>query len=133
MSSSDYPDDRLYHLENLWIRKLETGTRAIIGVSHFAQDQLGDIVSISLPSVGHRISCGTAFGSIEAAKVASDLIAPVDGTVVSCNADLEADPTLVNSDCNEAGWLIHVDLDGELDQAMLLTAQDYKSHVGADD
>lgn len=133
MTSNQYPSDRLYHAENLWIRELAHAGLAAIGVSHFAQDQLGDIVGIALPEVGQRISCDTAFGTIEAAKVVSDLIAPANGTVVAYNTALEDDPTLVNSDCYEAGWLIHIALDPDVDLQTLMSAEGYRSHVGADE
>ncbi|MCB1506706.1 MAG: glycine cleavage system protein GcvH [Hyphomicrobiaceae bacterium] len=133
MTSPHYPDDRLYHEENLWIRNLAEPGKAVIGVSHFAQDQLGDIVSITLPSVGQRMSFGSAFGEIEAAKVVSDLIAPADGTVIACNTELEGDPTLVNSDCYGGGWLVHIEIDEAIDHHPLMTAEKYRSHVGGDD
>lgn len=133
MTSDHYPDDRLYHEENLWIQELAETGKAVIGVSHFAQDQLGDIVSISLPAIGQRIKCGSAFGEIEAAKVVSDLIAPADGTVVARNPNLEDDPTLVNSDCYGAGWLIYIAVDEAIDRHPLMAAEKYRSHVGGDD
>lgn len=133
MTSPRYPDDRLYHEENLWIRNLAEPGKAVIGVSHFAQDQLGDIVSITLPGVGQRISFGNAFGEIEAAKVVSDLIAPANGIVIACNAELVGDPTLVNSDCYGAGWLVHIAIDSAMDRPTLMTAEKYRLHVGGDD
>lgn len=133
MTSAHYPDDRLYHEENLWIHELAEAGKAVIGVSHFAQDQLGDIVSISLPAIGQRIKFGAAFGEIEAAKVVSDLIAPANGTVVARNPDLEGDPTLVNSDCYGAGWLVHIAIDEAIDHHPLMTAGKYRTHVGGDD
>lgn len=133
MTSPHYPDDRLYHEENLWILNLAETGKAVIGVSHFAQEQLGDIVSITLPGVGQRISLGSAFGEIEAAKVVSDLIAPADGTVIACNTELDGEPTLVNSDCYGAGWLVHIAFESAMDHPTLMTAEKYRSHVGEDD
>lgn len=130
MTSIHYPDDRLYHAENLWISEIAGTDKAIIGVSHFAQDQLGEIVGISLPAVGQQISVGTSFGEIEATKVVSELIAPADGTVIAHNAELQNDPTLVNSDPNGAGWLIQISIDGSIDHQILMSADTYKSYVG---
>ena len=133
MASSKFPADRLYHAENLWIQERAEPGVAVIGVSHFAQDQLGDVVGVSLPAAGQRISAGVAFGTIEAAKVVSDLVAPADGTIVACNVELENDPALTNSDCYGAGWLIRITLDSAIDHQSLMTADAYRLHVGADD
>ncbi|HIE69094.1 MAG TPA: glycine cleavage system protein H, partial [Planctomycetes bacterium] len=117
---AQFPDDYLYHPDALWLRKLEAGDEALVGLSHYAQDRLGGIVYVDLPSIGSAIGAGTPFGIIESNKTASDLIAPANGTVIACNADLDADPGLVNTACYEAGWLIRIRIDPADDHSALL-------------
>ena len=101
-----YPDDLKYTAEHEWIRTPgETDGSVRVGITHFAQDALGDIVYVSLPAVGDTISAGAACGELESTKSVSDVYAPVDGEVVAVNETLDATPELVNSDPYGEGWL----------------------------
>ena len=101
-----YPDDLKYTSEHEWVRSPGEADGSVrIGITHYAQDQLGDIVYVSLPSVGERVSAGAACGELESTKSVSDVYAPVDGEVVAVNESLDTTPELVNSDPYGGGWL----------------------------
>ena len=123
------PEDRRYTVEHEWI-KLE-GDTAVVGITSFAQDQLGDVVYVELPKVGDRVEAMQAFGVIESVKTASDLFAPVSGTVSEVNGQIADEPQLVNDAPYEGGWLIKVKPDNPSDIDGLLTAQQYVDHVAA--
>jgi len=123
------PEDRRYTVEHEWV-KLE-GDTAVVGITHFAQDQLGDVVYVELPKVGDRVESMKPFGVIESVKTASDLFAPVSGTVAEVNAEISEKPELVNDAPYESGWLIKVKPDNASDVDGLLTAQQYADHVAA--
>ncbi|WP_026961361.1 glycine cleavage system protein GcvH [Alicyclobacillus herbarius] len=121
------PSDRKYHPEHTWA-KVE-GELARIGITDFAQEQLGDIVFVDLPSKGGRLTQGESFGTVESAKTVSDLIAPVSGEVVEVNSALDDDPETVNESPYENGWMVVVRIDnpGELDD--LLSADAYEQVI----
>ncbi|MFH1984571.1 MAG: glycine cleavage system protein GcvH [Pseudomonadota bacterium] len=100
------PDDRRYAEDHEWV-KLEEDT-AIIGISDYAQDQLGDVVFVELPSVGAVFDKGAAFGTVESVKAVSELYMPIGGEVTAVNAGLEDAPERVNTDPYEGGWMIRV-------------------------
>jgi len=112
------PKDRSYSSDDEWVQK--NGDRVRIGVSDYAQQQLGDIVFIELPELGATLSRGDAFGVIESVKAVSDLSAPVSGTVVEVNGALEEEPERVNEDCYGEGWIIAIEPvdDSEFDALM---------------
>ena len=119
-----YPDDLKYTPMHEWVRTpgdIEGSVR--VGITHFAQDALGDIVYVSLPEVGEELQSGTTCGELESTKSVSDIYAPVSGTVVARNESLDATPELVNNDPYGGGWLFEVvpsdpaQLDGLLDAA----------------
>lgn len=119
-----YPDDLKYTSEHEWVRTPgETEGSVRIGITHFAQDALGDIVYVSLPEVGDSVQAGETCGELESTKSVSDVYAPVSGEVVARNEALDATPELVNTDPYGAGWLFEVTpsddaaLDGLLDAA----------------
>jgi glycine cleavage system H protein len=116
--SATYPDDRRYSREHEWVR-LE-GTTAVIGITSFAADELGDIVYVELPEVGASLSQFGSFGVVESVKAVSDLFAPVSGEVVEVNADLRASPELLNTDPFGAGWIAKVNVadSGEIDKLL---------------
>lgn len=118
---SNTPTDRLYHDSHEWA-KIE-GEEALVGITFFAQDQLGDITYVDLPAVGDTLEAGDEYGSIESVKAASDLFSPVSGEVIAVNEDLDADPEIVNGDPYEKGWMIRVKLSGQ--PSGLLSAADY--------
>lgn len=121
------PTDRRYTSEHEWV-KLD-GDLAVIGITSFAQDQLGDVVYVELPKPGDRIEAAKSFGVIESVKTASDLFAPISGTVESVNTQLMTEPQLVNDGPYEQGWLIKVTPDDPSDITTLMTAEQYAEQV----
>jgi glycine cleavage system H protein len=104
-----YPDDLKYTAEHEWVRSPGESEGSVrIGITHYAQDALGDIVYVSLPEVGQDVSAGTPCGELESTKSVSDVYAPVDGTVTAVNGSLDATPELVNNDPYDAGWLFEL-------------------------
>ncbi|HET7071564.1 MAG TPA: glycine cleavage system protein GcvH [Nocardioides sp.] len=104
-----YPDDLKYTQEHEWVRSPgDTDGSVRVGITHYAQDQLGDIVYVSLPTVGDSVTAGSPCGELESTKSVSDVYAPVDGEVVAVNESLDATPELVNSDPYGGGWLYEV-------------------------
>jgi glycine cleavage system H protein len=104
-----YPDDLKYTQEHEWVRSPGESEGSVrVGITHFAQDALGDIVYVSLPAVGDPVSAGAACGELESTKSVSDVYAPVDGEVVAVNETLDATPELVNSDPYGGGWLFEL-------------------------
>ena len=121
------PTDRRYTAEHEWV-KLD-GDLAVVGITSFAQDQLGDVVYVELPKVGDRVESMKPFGVIESVKTASDLFAPVSGTVAEVNAELVDGPQLVNDAPYAAGWLIKIKPDNASDVDNLLTADQYADEI----
>lgn len=123
-----YPEDLKYTAEHEWIREPGEHAGSVrIGVTHYAQDALGDIVYVSLPEVGETVEAGSTCGELESTKSVSDIYAPVSGEVVARNEALDATPELVNSDPYGAGWLLEVVPAGALDEAGLLDASAYQA------
>jgi len=125
--SFDVPDDCLYLESHEWVR--ETDGTARIGISAFAQDELGDVVFVELPSEGDDLAAGDDFGVVESIKAVSDVYAPVSGTVAAVNDALVDQPELVNEDPYGDGWMIEVELtdEGELDD--LLSPDEYRDQI----
>lgn len=118
------PEELRYTAEHEWVRAHGDGT-ATFGITHFAQDALGDIVYVSLPSVGDGLAAGAACGEVESTKSVSDVYAPVAGTVVERNDALDQSPETVNSDPYGAGWLVKIQLSDPASVDTLLTATEY--------
>ena len=127
MADYDIPDDRRYSQEDEWARLEED--RITVGVTDYAQQQLGDIVFVELPAVGSTVERGEPFGVIESVKAVSDLYAPVSGEVVEVNGDLADHPEHVNDDCYTDGWMITIEPSDESDLDSLLDAASYRRHV----
>jgi glycine cleavage system H protein len=124
-----YPEDLKYTSEHEWLRTPgETEGSVRVGITHYAQDALGDIVYVSLPEVGSTIEGGSTCGELESTKSVSDLYAPVSGEVTEANQDVVDDPALVNSAPFEGGWLFKVRVSEE--PADLLSADEYTSFTG---
>ena len=121
------PEKLLYTKEHEWVKKEEG--QVTIGITDFAQSQLGDIIFLELPEVGQKIVSGEPFGEIEAVKTVSELYAPINGTIIEINEDLEDNPDNINQDCYGSGWIIKVELDGALDKDNLLNHKDYGSMI----
>jgi glycine cleavage system H protein len=126
-----YPDDLMYTTEHEWVREPGEHEGSVrIGITHYAQDALGDIVYASLPDVGDTVEAGSTCGELESTKSVSDLYAPVSGEVVSRNDALDATPELVNHDPYGGGWLFEVvpsdraQLDGLMDATSYETSLD---------
>lgn len=125
----NFPSELKYTAEHEWLR-LE-GDHAIIGITEFAQNELGDIVFIDVPTLGSVVNSGDVFGSVEAVKTVSDLFMPIDGEVVALNPALESSPELVNTDPYGKGWMVKVKLANPQSVSGLLSASDYQKLVGA--
>lgn len=123
-----YPDDLRYTVEHEWVRVSDSGT-VVFGITHFAQDALGDIVYVSLPAVGSRVSEGAACGEVESTKSVSDIYAPVSGEVVATNVDLDGRPEVLNSDPYLAGWMVEVRPDDVAVVDQLLSAAAYRDLI----
>ncbi len=117
------PDELRYTAEHEWIAI--SGSVASVGITDFAQQALGDVVYVSVPAPGTRVTAGEPCGEVESTKSVSDIYSPVDGEVTEVNADLEDDPALVNSDPYGAGWLMRIRVDDTDDDSGLLTADEY--------
>jgi glycine cleavage system H protein len=118
------PTDRSYSESHLWIQATPQPSVTVrIGLTAYAQAELGEVVSVYLPAVTSALVIGAEFGELESAKVVSDLIAPVSGTVVAINDRLSADPTVINRDPYGDGWLLEVELNPESPQGSLTAAQ----------
>jgi glycine cleavage system H protein len=122
-----YPTELRYTREHEWA-KIE-GKRARVGITHYAQDQLGDVVFVELPKVGARVTQMQAFGVVESVKAVSDLFAPLSGVVVEVNQELTKQPERVNRDPYGAGWLIVVELANPAEAEKLMTAQQYEEFL----
>ena len=128
MSGETNPADRRYTAEHEWIKP--EGEHYVVGITAFAQDQLGDIVYVELPKVGDLVEAGQAFGVIESVKTASDLYAPVSGEVVQVNGELIDQPQSVNDDPYERGWMIKIRTADSAAVDQLLTAEQYAEQTG---
>ncbi len=106
------------------------GDVATIGITDFAQSQLGDIVFVDVPTVGESIAAGELFGTIEAVKTVSDAFSPVSGEVIEFNDEVDADPSIVNSAPYEAGWLVKIKMSDASELESLLTAEQYAELIG---
>jgi len=128
---SEIPADLYYTEEHEWVQR--TGDDTVrVGITDYAQSALGDVVFVQLPDLGADVSAGESFGEVESTKSVSDLYAPVSAKVVAVNADLEANPQLVNSDPYGEGWLVDLQIDASsLDDALaaLLDPDGYRATV----
>ncbi len=123
-----YPEDLRYTAEHEWVRTAPDGS-VRIGITHYAQDSLGDIVYVSSPAVGESVSAGETCGEVESTKSVSDIYAPVSGEVSARNESLDASPELMNSDPYGDGWLIEVRPSDAAAVDALMTAAAYRELV----
>ena len=121
------PSELKYTKDHEWV-KID-GNVATIGITDFAQGELGDIVFVEIETEGDDLDAGEIFGTIEAVKTVSDLFMPFAGNIKEFNAELEASPELVNEDPYGKGWMIKVEFEGELDSSELLDAEGYKASI----
>jgi glycine cleavage system H protein len=126
---ANIPGDLLYTEEHEYVRK--SGDTVEIGITDYAQGELGDVVYIELPKVGTKFGKHDVFGTIEAVKAVSELFSPVAGEVVAINDRLDKEPALVNTDPYGAGWMIKIRPSDPSEVAALMKAEAYSSHIGA--
>ncbi|MGH7390743.1 MAG: glycine cleavage system protein GcvH [Candidatus Rokuibacteriota bacterium] len=124
---ANIPADLRYTREHEWAR--QDGANVRVGITHFAQEQLGDVVFVELPKVGAKVTSHQSFGVVESVKAVSDLFAPLTGEVVETNAELPRAPELVNSDPYGKGWMIVVKPAKPGEWEALLSAQQYGEHL----
>ena len=123
----NFPAELKYTKEHEWVR-IE-GNTAYIGITDFAQKELGDIVYVDVTTLGDSVATDDVFGSVEAVKTVSDLFMPVAGKVLATNPELDVNPELVNKDPYGKGWMIKIELEGDV--SGLMDAETYKAQIGA--
>jgi glycine cleavage system H protein len=124
----DVPSTLRYSKEHEWVSV--EGDIATVGITDYAQSQLGDIVYVDIESVGKSFSKDEVFGTVEAVKTVSDLFLPVSGTILEKNAELDGDPASVNSDPYGKGWMVKVRMDDTSELDALMDAEAYQAHSG---
>ena len=128
LNKMSIPAELKYTKDHEWVR-IE-GNIAVVGITDFAQGELGDIVFVDIDSVGDELNAGDVFGSVEAVKTVSDLYLPLSGKVVEFNEELEGEPELVNTDPYGKGWIIKLEIAAGADQSELLSAEQYNEVIG---
>ena len=128
MADYDFPRNLRYSREDEWARS--DGARVTVGITDYAQQQLGDVVFVELPAVGRTVERGEPFGVIESVKAVADLYAPVSGEVVEVNADLSEQPEGVNEDCYGDGWMLVIAIGDPAEIDALMDADAYAAYVG---
>jgi glycine cleavage system H protein len=128
MSSEEYPDGLLYHPEHDWARV--EGDTATLGITWFAQDQLGELVFFDPPDAGTQIQKDAAYAEVESVKAVSDVIAPLSGEIIEANAALGETPERVNQDPYGEGWLVKIRLSDPGEAEGLMDAAAYRQHIG---
>lgn len=123
----DFPEELKYSKEHVWVRV--EGSTAVIGITEFAQEELGSVSGVELPEEGDEVEQDDSIGSIEARKTVADIYAPFSGTVVSVNQEALENPALLNDDPYDGGWLVEVELADRDELKGLMSADDYADHV----
>src|SRR5713101_7022582 len=123
----EFPEDLKYSKEHEWV--LVEGNVATVGITDYAQDQLGDIVFVELPAIGDKVSKEDAFGVVESVKAVSDIYAPVSGKVLEVNDDLPENPEMLNEDAYGDGWIIKIEMSDIDELKDLMTAAEYEEYV----
>ncbi len=121
------PENLNYTKDHEWVR-LE-GSIGVIGITDYAQGELGDIVFVEVPPIGRKVEAGQVFGTVEAVKAVSDLYSPITGEIVEVNKEIQDSPELVNKEPYERGWMIKVKIENEADLAPLLDLAAYKNLI----
>ena len=124
----EVPDNLLYSKDHEWIELVNDKFR--IGITEYAQGELGDIVFMELPEIGLKIVEGDTIGTIEAVKTVADVYAPISGEIIDINTNLESDPELINNDPYAKGWIVSIKADKEIDSSKYLNASQYKEFIG---
>lgn len=123
----DFPEELKYSKEHLWVRV--EGDRAVIGITDYAQAELGNVTSVELPETGDELEQDDSFGSIEARKTVADLYAPLSGTVIEVNSELSSAPEFVNDDPYDGGWLVVIEMADPEELNLLMSAELYEDTV----
>ncbi len=123
----EIPGKLLYSQEHTWVR--DRNGKCFVGITAYAQDQLGEIIYVELPALGDNVEEGNSFGVVESLKAVNDLLAPISGEVLEVNEALEDGPELVNSDPYGGGWMIAVAIADDAELKNLMTAEQYKSLI----
>ena len=124
------PDDRKYTREHEWVVSEDGSDTVLVGITHYAQDQLGDVVYVELPAVGDPVGYLAKMGEIESVKAVSDLFSPVSGAVAEVNGRLAQEPELVNNDPFGDGWMLRVSMSDAAELDQLLDAAAYDEYIG---
>ena len=122
------PNHLFYTKDHEWVEFKEE--YAIVGITDYAQSQLGDVIFVEFPEIGEDLNSGSSFGEVEAVKTVSDLFAPISGKVLSVNEEIENTPDLVNSDPYKKGWLIKISPSKHEEKDDLMNFEEYKSFIG---
>lgn len=122
-----YPQDFYYTKDHEWVQV--KGDRALVGITEFAQKQLGDVVYIELPAIGVQLNVHQTIGSIESVKAVSEVFSPVSGEVVEVNGELNASPELVNQDPHGKGWILRLKIKNAADVQQLMKAAEYEKFL----
>lgn len=117
-----------YTEDHDWVEVMDTN-KVRVGITDYAQEQLGDVVYVELPEVGDDLDAGEELGTVESVKSVSEILAPVTGTVVAVNSVLEDEPELVNDDATGEGWFVEIETTDEVDTSSLLTKEDYEKLI----
>lgn len=125
----NFPAELKYSKEHEWLR-IE-GNTAIVGISDFAQKELGDIVFVEIETVGETVAKDDVFGTVEAVKTVSDLFLPVSGKILEKNQSLNDAPEVVNTDPYDTGWMVKIEITNPAELSLLMDAEAYKKHIGA--
>ncbi|MBI5020746.1 MAG: glycine cleavage system protein GcvH [Ignavibacteriales bacterium] len=123
-----FPENLKYTKDHEWIRV--EGNTGVVGITEYAQGELGDVVFVELPQIGKQVKQGDSFGTIEAVKAVSDLFAPISGEVIEINSELEKAPELVNKDPYGKGWMLKLKITEISEIAELLDAKSYRELIG---
>lgn len=127
----EFPEELKFSKEHIWLRI--DGSRAVVGISDYAQHSLGDIAAVELPDEGDQVEQEDSMGSIEAHKTVAELYAPVSGTVIAVNEEAVDSPSLLNDDPYDGGWLLEIELDDRDELKGLMSADDYAEYVEDDE
>ncbi len=127
----DFPEELKYSKEHIWVRV--EGNRAVIGITDYAQEELGSITAVELPDVGDELEQQDSFGSIEARKTVAELYAPLSGTVLEVNEELGDSPELLNEDPYDSGWIVVLNISDPEELNLLMSAEDYIDAVSTYD
>jgi glycine cleavage system H protein len=127
---ANVPDDLLYTRDHEYVRQTDDANVVAIGITDFAQGELGDIVYLDLPKAGAKFDAHGTFGTVEAVKAVSELYSPVAGEVVAVNPRLDKEPALVNTDAYGEGWMIRMRVSGDW-KSGLMSAAEYRKHIGS--